>query len=313
MPISGDELSIHDHELVLHKDQLPDVDYNEDFHMLSNDGYHEEQNMSPISRSLSESDLSELCLTTTGDAAIGAVDSRSPNALHGSLPPSDDETHNLLQYDDDEIHQMQQHHNFNNNHRALLTSEVALPVSMKEGARNNNGQSPVGDRYDDHNFSSLSTRNKLPPPPILPPKKGTVGSREQNMQHASPSRMYHHSIHDNTELPYHNDRNNEHLNRHAKSSRLNKMTSQQHSKEIKNFSTAATEAHKQQFQKEQRRTNYHHHHHHSHPNFNEQFNTVASQSGSSSSSNEKRYRNHNNNKAYHNHNEEGLAGEKRVC
>ena len=309
MPISGDELSIHDHELVLHKDQLPDVDYNEDFHMLSNDGYHDEQNMSPISRSLSESDLSELCLTTTGDAAIGAVNSRSPNALHGSLPPSDDENlHNLLQYDDDEIHQMQQHHNFNNNHRALLTSEVALPVSVEEGTRNNNGQSPVGDRYDDHNFSSLSTRNKLPPPPILPPKKGTVGSREQNMQHASPSRMYHHSIHDNTELPYHNDRNNEHLNRHAKSSRLNKMTSQQHqilNNEIKNnlnSTTAAVAAKKQQRFHEQKQ---HHTSNYPHQNLDQFHNNLGiNNSGGSSSSSDRR--NHNLNKAYQNsHSNEG--------
>ena len=89
-------------------------DHEEDFHMLSNN-YQENQNISPISRSLSESDLSELCITATGDATIGqTINSGSPHTLHGSLPPSDDETHHLLQYDDDEIHQLQQHNNLNN-------------------------------------------------------------------------------------------------------------------------------------------------------------------------------------------------------
>ena len=295
-------MSIHDHELLLPKDPTLD-DGNEDFHMLNN--YHENQNISPVSRSLSESDISELCLPTTGDATIGVANTGSPHMLHGSLPPSDDELHQFLQYDDEEIHQLQQHHNLNNNRRAMLSREVVVPVSMEGSAQRDNGLLAHCDRYDEqHHYSVLSTRNSLPPPPILPPKKGNIGNRELNV-HPPQTMMHRHQNRINNALPYNNNRNNENLNQqHAKSSRLNKMTSQQHSKEIKNFSTVA--ANQQQLHEQQRNINYHH------QNF-EPFNTLGSQSGSSSGSSEIRYRNYNQNKPYNNNQnnpnqEEALGG-----
>ena len=272
--------------------------------MLNN--YPPNHNISPISRSLSESDLSELCLTATGDAAIGGGGINSPHTLHGSIPPSDDETHHLLQYDDDEIHQLQQHNNLNNSRRAHHAREVVVPVSVEGSAHNHNGptqQLPIdeGDRYDEHQYSALSTRKSLPPPPILPPKKGF--NKEQNV-HAP--RTYHHRIHDNAELPYHNnsssDRNNENLNQHAKSHhRLNKMTShEQHSNEMKNNSSTSEAAKKQQHlsslhEHQQRHNNANYHHFNEH-----QFNTLGSNSGSSCSSSERRNFNNNNNRAYQN-------------
>ena len=299
--ILGDELSIHDHELVLLKDNVGYNDDDHDYHQQ-----HDHNNLSPISRSLSESDLSELCLTTTGDAAVRAIHSGSPHAHHGggSLPPSDDETHHLLQYDDDELLQLQQHHNINNNRRALLTSDMVVPVSMEGSVHNHNGHlQSNGDRYDEHNYSALSTRSSLPPPPILPPKKGTVGNREQNV-HAPPRATYHKKIHDTAELPYHNvsDRYNEHLNQHAKNARLNKMTSQQQvSNEIKNNLNNTAAKKQQQLHEQQRHSSSNYHHQHF-----EQFNTYGSNSGSSSSSER---RNYNNNKAYQNNNlNEGKIG-----
>ena len=314
---AGDELSIHDHELILLKDPMVEDDFDDNFHMLNS--YN--QNISPISRSLSESDISELCVTATGDAHIGggvANGCTPPHILHGSLPPSDDEIHHLLQYDDDEIHQLH-HHNFNNNRRALLhpgTNHKVVDVLPIAEENKSNGRAPLhirdtsgDDRYDDeHEHHYRATRNSLPPPPILPPKKGNRGEQNSNAHTASTPSAYHphnqNQNHDITTLPYNNDYQqrtiNEHLNsQHANARLLNQKSgvtsTQQHrySKEMKSISSAGTKgATKQQQQEQQHQSNYHSNHH---SNFEQNFHAVGSNSGGSSSSgsSERRHRNHN--------------------